>query len=162
MELFPLQEEPVMDIDASLDTLSIKVAKNLIDDYPANDPRWANRRDLSEFLFYFFFMIIKCLFVLTHFWYNWLVYSNDDERRIIRTNPSPAGRKTKSAGTLHIFLERVWLMEQGKLYSDTFTDAVKIVLKVLSGQTGKSERISNIFLWDRKQKKSSIPSLLKG
>lgn len=46
-QLFPLQEEPVMDIDASLDTLILKVAKDLIDDYPANDPRWSNHRDLS-------------------------------------------------------------------------------------------------------------------
>ena len=47
LQLFPLQEEPVMDIDASLDTLIVKVAKDLIDDYPANDPRWSNHRDLS-------------------------------------------------------------------------------------------------------------------
>ncbi|EFN82872.1 nuclear pore complex protein Nup133 isoform X2 [Harpegnathos saltator] len=46
-QLFPLQEDPVMDIDATLDTLILKVAKDLIDDYPANDPRWANHRDLS-------------------------------------------------------------------------------------------------------------------
>ncbi|KAL2713004.1 nuclear pore complex protein Nup133 [Vespula squamosa] len=46
-QLFPLQEEPVMDIDAILDTLALKVAKDLIDDYPANDPRWTNHRDLS-------------------------------------------------------------------------------------------------------------------
>lgn len=46
-ELFPLQEEPVMDIDATLDTLVLTVAKNLIDDYPANDPRWTDHRDLS-------------------------------------------------------------------------------------------------------------------
>lgn len=46
-QLFPMQEEPVMDIDANLDTLILKVAKDLIDDYPANDPRWANHRDLS-------------------------------------------------------------------------------------------------------------------
>ncbi|XP_076393571.1 nuclear pore complex protein Nup133 isoform X2 [Megachile rotundata] len=46
-QLFPSQEEPVMDIDATLDTLVLKVAKDLIDDYPANDPRWADRRDLS-------------------------------------------------------------------------------------------------------------------
>lgn len=47
-QLFPLQEEPVMDIDAILDTLILKVAKDLIDDYPANDPRWANHRDLCK------------------------------------------------------------------------------------------------------------------
>ncbi|KAJ8683493.1 hypothetical protein QAD02_019285 [Eretmocerus hayati] len=46
-QLFPMQEEPVMDIDASLDTLVLKVAKYLIDDYPANDPRWTNHRDLA-------------------------------------------------------------------------------------------------------------------
>ncbi|KYN19289.1 hypothetical protein ALC57_08466 [Trachymyrmex cornetzi] len=46
-QLFPLQEDPVMDIDATLDTLVLKVAKDLIDDYPANDPRWAHHRDLS-------------------------------------------------------------------------------------------------------------------
>ncbi|XP_012274831.1 nuclear pore complex protein Nup133 [Orussus abietinus] len=46
-ELFPVQEEPVMDIDATLDTLVLKVVKDLIDDYPANDPRWANQKDLS-------------------------------------------------------------------------------------------------------------------
>lgn len=47
-QLFPLQEEPVMDIDASLDTLVLKVAQDLIDDYPANDPRWSNHRDLCK------------------------------------------------------------------------------------------------------------------
>lgn len=47
-ELFPMQEEPILDIDASLDTLVLAVAKHLIDDYPANDPRWSNYRDLSE------------------------------------------------------------------------------------------------------------------
>ncbi|XP_008544817.1 nuclear pore complex protein Nup133 [Microplitis demolitor] len=46
-ELFPVEEEPVMDIDASLDTLALKVANKLIDDYPANDPRWANHLDSS-------------------------------------------------------------------------------------------------------------------
>ncbi|GAB1864344.1 Nuclear pore complex protein Nup133 [Camponotus japonicus] len=46
-QLFPLQEDPVMDIDATLDTLVLKVAKDLIDDYPANDPRWIHHRDLS-------------------------------------------------------------------------------------------------------------------
>lgn len=49
-QLFPLQEDPVMDIDATLDTLILKVAKDLIDDYPANDPRWTNHRDLCEWL----------------------------------------------------------------------------------------------------------------
>ena len=43
-----MQEEPVMDIDAPLDTLVLKAAKYLIDDYPANDPRWENHRDLSK------------------------------------------------------------------------------------------------------------------
>ncbi|OAD54862.1 hypothetical protein WN48_06062 [Eufriesea mexicana] len=37
-QLFPLQEETVMDIDANFDILILKVAKDLIDDYPANDP----------------------------------------------------------------------------------------------------------------------------
>lgn len=37
-----------MDIDANLDTLVSKVAKDLIDDYPANDPRWSNHRDLCN------------------------------------------------------------------------------------------------------------------
>ncbi|XP_076223493.1 nuclear pore complex protein Nup133 [Nomia melanderi] len=46
-QLFPSQEEAVMEIDASLDTLALKVAQDLIDDYPANDPRWSNHRDLS-------------------------------------------------------------------------------------------------------------------
>lgn len=41
-----------MDIDASLDTLVLQVAKHLIDDYPANDPRWSNHRDLSKELFF--------------------------------------------------------------------------------------------------------------
>lgn len=51
-QLFPLQEEPVMDIDAILDTLALKVAKDLIDDYPANDPRWTNHRDLCTYNYY--------------------------------------------------------------------------------------------------------------
>lgn len=55
MDLFPPEEEPVMDIDASLDTLVLKVAKDLVDDYPANDPRWANHRDLSEYIHIFFY-----------------------------------------------------------------------------------------------------------
>ncbi|KMQ88267.1 nuclear pore complex protein nup133 [Lasius niger] len=46
-QLFSLQEDPVMDVDATLDTLILKVAKDLIDDYPANDPRWTHHRDLS-------------------------------------------------------------------------------------------------------------------
>ncbi|XP_036140660.1 nuclear pore complex protein Nup133 isoform X2 [Monomorium pharaonis] len=46
-QLFPLQEDPVMDIDTTLDTLVLRVAKDLIDDYPANDPRWTHHRDLS-------------------------------------------------------------------------------------------------------------------
>ncbi|XP_034943346.1 nuclear pore complex protein Nup133 [Chelonus insularis] len=46
-ELFPLEDEPVMDIDAILDTLVLKVAQKLIDDYPPNDPRWANCMDTS-------------------------------------------------------------------------------------------------------------------
>ncbi|XP_058801780.1 nuclear pore complex protein Nup133 isoform X2 [Phymastichus coffea] len=45
--LFPMQEEPILDIDASLDTLVLAVAKHMIDDYPANDPRWSNYRDLT-------------------------------------------------------------------------------------------------------------------
>ncbi|EZA47610.1 hypothetical protein DMN91_012410 [Ooceraea biroi] len=47
LQLFPLQQEPVMDIDATLDTLILRVAKDLIDDYPANDPRWTHLRDES-------------------------------------------------------------------------------------------------------------------
>ncbi|KAF7996446.1 hypothetical protein HCN44_002078 [Aphidius gifuensis] len=46
-ELFPYQEEPIMDIDANLDTLVLKVGRKLIDDCPANDPRWANHMDTS-------------------------------------------------------------------------------------------------------------------
>lgn len=41
-----------MDIDAILDTLALKVAKDLIDDYPANDPRWTNHRDLCTYNYY--------------------------------------------------------------------------------------------------------------
>ena len=52
-----MQEEPVMDIDALLDTLVLKVAQDMIDDYPANDPRWANHRDLSKFINYFFSLL---------------------------------------------------------------------------------------------------------
>lgn len=46
-QLFPLQEDPVKNIDATLDVLVLRVAMDLIDDYPANDPRWAQHRDLS-------------------------------------------------------------------------------------------------------------------
>lgn len=46
-QLFSPQEDPVMDVDPTLDTLILKVARDLIDDYPANDPRWTNHRDLS-------------------------------------------------------------------------------------------------------------------
>lgn len=47
LKLFPYQKEPVMDIDARLDTLVLKVGKKMIDDCPANDPRWANHMDTS-------------------------------------------------------------------------------------------------------------------
>jgi hypothetical protein len=66
-ELFPMQEEPVMDIDASLDSLVLKVAKYLIDDYPANDPRWADHRDLSNFKslnIFFYFIFIYSDFII--------------------------------------------------------------------------------------------------
>lgn len=70
-ELFPIPEDPVMDIDATLDTTVLKVAKHLIDDYPANDPRWKNYRDLSKIIFFkfyikffFFHKLIKYTYVI--------------------------------------------------------------------------------------------------
>lgn len=49
-----------MDIDATLDTLVLQVAKHLIDDYPANDPRWTNHRDLGKKVIY---LVFACIIV---------------------------------------------------------------------------------------------------
>ncbi|XP_069672597.1 nuclear pore complex protein Nup133 isoform X3 [Periplaneta americana] len=43
-EIFPPEEEPVIDIDAVLDTVVVKVSQDLINDIPAGDPRWAEMR----------------------------------------------------------------------------------------------------------------------
>lgn len=54
-----------MDIDASLDTLVLQVAKHLIDDYPANDPRWLNHRDLCKKIKSFIKYYYQCA-TITH------------------------------------------------------------------------------------------------
>jgi nuclear pore complex protein Nup133 len=43
-EMFPPEEEPVIDIDAALDTIAVKVSEDLVNDIPASDPRWAEMR----------------------------------------------------------------------------------------------------------------------
>jgi nuclear pore complex protein Nup133 len=42
--MFPPEEEPVIDIDAALDTIAVKVSEDLVNDIPASDPRWAEMR----------------------------------------------------------------------------------------------------------------------
>lgn len=39
--LFPYEEEPAVDVDASLDVIVSRVCLDLINDIPAGDPRWA-------------------------------------------------------------------------------------------------------------------------
>lgn len=43
-EMFPPEEEPVIDIDAALDTTAVKVSEDLANDIPSGDPRWAEMR----------------------------------------------------------------------------------------------------------------------
>ena len=42
--MFSPEEEGVIDIDAALDTLVLKVSQDLINDIPAGDPRWIEMR----------------------------------------------------------------------------------------------------------------------
>jgi nuclear pore complex protein Nup133 len=42
--MFPPEEEPVIDIDAPLDTIAVNVSKDLVNDIPSGDPRWAEMR----------------------------------------------------------------------------------------------------------------------
>ncbi|XP_063220927.1 nuclear pore complex protein Nup133 isoform X2 [Bacillus rossius redtenbacheri] len=39
--VFPLEVEPVIDIDARLDTVVVSVSRELVNDAPSGDPRWA-------------------------------------------------------------------------------------------------------------------------
>lgn len=43
-EMFPPEEEPVIDIDAALDTIAVKVSEDLVNDIPSGDPRWAEMK----------------------------------------------------------------------------------------------------------------------
>jgi hypothetical protein len=43
-DIFPSEEESVIDIDAVLDTVVLKVSQDLINDIPAGDPRWMEMR----------------------------------------------------------------------------------------------------------------------
>jgi len=43
-EMFPPEEEPVIDIDAALDTIVVKVSQDLVNDIPVGDPRWVEMR----------------------------------------------------------------------------------------------------------------------
>jgi len=43
-DVFPPEEESVIDIDAVLDTVVLKVSQDLINDIPAGDPRWMEMR----------------------------------------------------------------------------------------------------------------------
>jgi nuclear pore complex protein Nup133 len=42
--MFPPEEEPVIDIDAALDTIVVKVSQDLVNDIPVGDPRWVEMR----------------------------------------------------------------------------------------------------------------------
>jgi hypothetical protein len=42
--MFPPEEEPIIDVDAVLDTAVVKVSKDLVNDIPAGDPRWIEMR----------------------------------------------------------------------------------------------------------------------
>jgi hypothetical protein len=42
--MFPPEEEPIIDIDAALDTTVVKVSQDLVNDIPAGDPRWIEMR----------------------------------------------------------------------------------------------------------------------
>jgi hypothetical protein len=46
-DLFPPEEESVIDIDAALDTVVLRVSQDLINDIPAGDPRWMEMRFLG-------------------------------------------------------------------------------------------------------------------
>jgi len=46
-DVFPPEEESVIDIDAVLDTVVLKVSQDLINDIPAGDPRWMEMRVLG-------------------------------------------------------------------------------------------------------------------
>jgi nuclear pore complex protein Nup133 len=43
-QIFPPEEEPIIDIDAVLDTVVMKVSQDLVNDIPAGDPRWSETR----------------------------------------------------------------------------------------------------------------------
>lgn len=43
-QIFPPEEEPIIDIDAVLDTVVMKVSQDLVNDIPAGDPRWTETR----------------------------------------------------------------------------------------------------------------------
>lgn len=43
-QMFPPEEEPIIDIDAVLDTIVVKVSQDLVNDIPAGDPRWIEMR----------------------------------------------------------------------------------------------------------------------
>lgn len=46
-DLFPLDAEPTVRVDALLDTVVVQISVGLIDDIPAQDPRWANHKNTS-------------------------------------------------------------------------------------------------------------------
>jgi nuclear pore complex protein Nup133 len=46
--MFPPEEEPIIDIDAVLDTIVVKVSQDLVNDVPAGDPRWTEMRVPSK------------------------------------------------------------------------------------------------------------------
>ena len=39
-EIFPPEEEPVIDIDAAVDSIAVRVSQDLVNDIPVGDPRW--------------------------------------------------------------------------------------------------------------------------
>lgn len=47
-DLFPPDVEPTVRVDAALDTVIVQISVGLIDDIPAQDPRWANHKNTSK------------------------------------------------------------------------------------------------------------------
>ena len=58
-ELFPEMSVPVGNQPSELDTLVVKLSQDLIDDYPASDPRWAENATKNTHLYMVFILLKK-------------------------------------------------------------------------------------------------------
>lgn len=47
-EIFPEESEPLNEIDDVIDTLVIKMSRDLLNDIPAGDPRWAEAKSCGR------------------------------------------------------------------------------------------------------------------